>query len=125
LSNFENNENMQPIYEDISSHSPSPVKDSAKKAVKATKKAADNYGNSAFKNIDKVIKIIAFIVSLTTLLIFGAGAAIVYFMDKSLILICALILFVGVATSLISLFLIFGFGHIISQNKAILKKLDE
>ena len=125
MSNFENNENIQPTYEDISSNSPNFVRDTAKKTTKAVKKATDSYGNGAFKNIDKVIKVIAFLLCLATLAIFAGAAMLLYFMDKSFLLYSALILLVGVATSLMVLFLVFGLGHIISLNKAILKKLDE
>ena len=119
------------IYEDISSTSPAPVGDvvkktgrAAKKAAKAAKRAADNYGNAAFKNIDKAIKIIAFVVAAAFFLVFLLGAAVLYLFDKSLIFLCALILVLGAAISLIFLFLIYGTGHIISQNKEILKKLN-
>lgn len=127
----DNNKNV--VFEDISSNSPeTPIvkvvkqtKKAAKKAAKVAKKAADGYGNSAFKNIDKVIKMIAFVVATTVALLFLATAFVVFKLDKSFKFICALILVVGVVVSLIFLFLIYGIGHIISQNKEILKKLDK
>lgn len=119
------------VYEDISSSSPVGATDIvkkpgkvAKKAAKMAKKAADSYGNAAFKNIDKAIKIIAFVVAAAFFLVFLLGAAVLYLFDKSLIFLCALILVLGAAISLIFLFLIYGTGHIISQNKEILKKLN-
>lgn len=119
------------VYEDISSTSPEPVVDAAKKtkraakkAAKVAKRAADSYANATFKNIDKAIKIIAFVVAASFFLVFLLGAAVLYLMDKSLIFLCALILVLGAAISLIFLFLIYGIGHIISQNKEILKKLN-
>jgi len=126
LSNFENNENIESVYEDISSHSPNFVRDTAKKTGKAVKKATDSYGNGAFKNIDKIIKVIAFVLCLSNLAIFAGAAAFLYFfIDKSFLLYSALILLVGIAVSIVILYLVFGLGHIISLNKEILKKLDE
>lgn len=121
------------VFEDISSNSPETkvtkavkqTKKAAKKAAKTAKKAADGYGNSAFKNIDKVIKMIAFIIAIVVVLIFGAGAFVVYTLDNSFKFICALIVLVGIAVSLIFLYIIYGIGHIISQNKEILKRLDK
>ncbi len=135
---MENNNNTQLVFEDISSHG-SKGKDFldktrkvTKKAVNVAKKRADNYGNNAFKNIDKVIKLISFIVAVCVFLFFLAGAVVIYFIDKALIFACALVLLFGAAVSLISLFLIYGLGEIITQNKkiiaqnkAILHQLDE
>lgn len=129
---MDNNEFNHQNFEDISSSSSTPLKTAvaktskaAKKAVKVAKKAADGYGNSAFKNIDKVIKLIAFVVAIAFLLLFLAGAYIVYKLDKTFLFVSALIAVVGVAISLIFLFLIYGTGHIISQNKEIIRRLDK
>ena len=51
--------NNEIIFEDISSSSPNSVKTVIKKTTDTAKYAADIYGNSAFKNIDKVIKTIS------------------------------------------------------------------
>ncbi len=126
-----NNNNTQIIFEDISSNTKNSnefiekTKAITKKAVKVTKKTADNYGNSAFKNIDKAIKLIAFIVAICVFLVFGAGAVVIYFIDKALIFPCALVLLLGAAIALISLFLIYGLGHIITQNKIIISQNQE
>ena len=127
---MDNNTNKEMIFEDISSSSASNKESIVHKAVKTqkkvsrvTKKAANIYGNSAFKNIDKVIKIIAFVVAIAFFLVFLIAAAVIYFFDHGLIFLSVLMLLVGTAVSLIFLFLIYGTGYIISQNKEILKRL--
>lgn len=114
-----NNGHEELIFEDISSYSPKPIE----KATRQIKKAADNYGDNAYKNIDKVIKIIAFIVAIVVFVMFIGIAAVLFVLDKAFILLSAVILLVGAALALILLFLIYGTGHIISQNKEILKRL--
>lgn len=127
---MDKNTNKEVVFEDISSSSPASVSkaikqtgEATKYAVRATKNAADVYGNTAFKNIDKGIKFIAFFISITFFLLFLAGAVVVYFFDKTLILVSALLLVAGCVISLIFLYLIYGLGHIISQNKEILRRL--
>ena len=96
-----------------------------KKAAKKAKKAADDYSETSFRNIDKVIKIIAFVVSIGFALLFLVAAVIVLIFDKSLIFVSALILLFGIVIALIFLYLIYGTGLIISQNKEILRRLDD
>ena len=50
------NDSNKMVFEDISSSSPRPITNTVKKVSRKTKKLADNYGNSAFKNIDRIIK---------------------------------------------------------------------
>ncbi len=118
------------VFEDISSSSPNSVKktvkqagETAKNTAKKAKKAADDYGEKGFKHIDKAIKRIAFLVSITFFIIFLAGAAVVFYLDNALIFVSALILVVGSVISLIFLYLIYGLGQIISMNKEILRRL--
>ena len=95
-----------------------------KKAVSTAKKLSDDYGEFSFKNIAGMIKIIAFVVSLSVALLFLVAAAIVFILDKTLFFLSALILLFGFAVALISLYLIYGLGLLISQNKEILRRLD-
>ena len=111
------------VFEDISSSSPRPITNTVKKVSRKTKKLADNYGNSAFKNIDRIIKTISFVVAIALFLIFTGIAVLLYFLDSSFILLSALVLLIGTAISFISLFIIYGIGHIITQNNEILRKL--
>lgn len=95
-----------------------------KKAAKFAKKLSDDYGEFSFKNIAGMIKLIAFVVSIGVALLFLVAAAIVFVLDKTLFFLSALILLFGFAVALISLYLIYGLGLLISQNKEILRRLD-
>ena len=95
-----------------------------KKAVSTAKKLSDDYGEFSFKNIAGMIKHIAFVVSIGVALLFLVAAAIVFVLDKTLFFLSALILLFGFAVALISLYLIYGLGLLISQNKEILRRLD-
>ncbi len=135
---MENNENKIE-FEDISSSSKTTIKKAvektgkvvektgeiAKTTAKKVKKASDFYGTLNFENIDKVIKIISYVVSIGVFLIFLVAAALVYIIDHALIFLSAIILLAGAAIALIFLYLIFAQGLIISQNNEILKKLDK
>lgn len=129
---MENKDKNEMIFEDISSSSPSSVskvikqtKETVKDVAYVTKKAADDYGEKGLKNIDKVIKVIAYIVSIAFFVLFLGVAGVVFFLDKSLIFLCALILVLGAGISLMFLYLIYGLGLIISQNKEILRRLNK
>lgn len=95
-----------------------------KKAAKFAKKLSDDYGEFSFKNIAGMIKLIAFVVSISVALLFLVAAAVVLILDKTLFFLSALILLFGFAVALISLYLIYGLGLLISQNKEILRRLD-
>ena len=95
-----------------------------KKAAKFAKKLSDDYGEFSFKNIAGMIKLIAFVVSIGVALLFLVAAAIVFILDKTLFFLSALILLFGFAVALISLYLIYGLGLLISQNKEILRRLN-
>lgn len=73
--------------------------------------------------LDKIIKAIAFLMALFVLILFAAGAFILYKMDKSFSMIALCLLIAGIALSLITLFMIYAIGHIITQNNEILKRL--
>ncbi len=109
------------VFEDISSSTPV---EKCKKQVKKAVKAVDDYGEGAFKNIDKVIKAISFIVAIGIFLLFAAIAAVLYMLDQMFMLISAAVLVLGAIFALIALFLIYGLGHIITQNKQLLKRKD-
>ncbi len=128
---MENKEKNEMVFEDISSSSPASVskaikqtRETVKDVAYVAKKAADDYGEKGLKNIDKVIKVIAYIVSITFFILFLGVAGIVFFLDNSLIFLSALILVLGGGISLIFLYLIYGLGQILSQNKEILRRLN-
>ncbi|MBR7132601.1 MAG: hypothetical protein IKD04_03630 [Clostridia bacterium] len=106
-------------FEDISS-SAKPAK-RAKKVKKESPVSA--YANIGAKNIDKVIKAIAFIVAISILLLFVAVAAVLFLLDDIFMIVSVGLVILGVIVALITLFLIYGLGHIITQNNEILKRL--
>lgn len=110
----DNNEEF--VFEDISS-STVPKSKSSLKAV------TDNYGNGVFKNLDKIIKAISFIVAIGILLIFAAVAVVLVMLDKIFAVVSVAVFIVGIILALISLFLIYAIGHLISQNNEIMKHL--
>ncbi len=127
---MENNEKKEIAFEDISSSSPTSVskvikqtEEAVKNAAYVTKVAADNYGEKGLKNIDKIIKVISYIVSIAFFILFLGVAGVVYFLDNSLIFLSAIILVLGGGISLIFLYLIYGLGQLLAQNKEILRRL--
>ena len=75
------------------------------------------------RHLDRIVKAIAFLVALFILLLFAAGAFLLYKMEKSFAMIALCILIAGLAFALIALFLIYAIGHIITQNSEIIKRL--
>ena len=112
---MENNTENKFVFEDISSTSPTFKSEMVD--------AANEYSNGAFRNIDKVIKVISFIVAIAIALVFFAIAAVLVMLDKTFTVIAVAVVVVGLVLSLICLFLIYGIGHIITQNKQILRHL--
>ena len=105
-----------------------PILPSKKELKKKAKKALDTvtakeYSKKAVTNIDKVVKAISFIVAAFVLLVFAAAALVLFLMDKAFLVIAAAVLAVGIVFALIFLFIIYGIGHIITQNNEILKKI--
>lgn len=80
------------------------------------------YNNVLIKNLDKIVKAISFIVSIGVLLLFIGVAAVLLILDKTFIGFAVLVLLFGIVVALITLFLIYATGHIITQNNAILEE---
>ena len=108
------------IYEDISSSSKGYK---YKSKLKQIPKSLDKYGDGALTKIDKVIKIISFVVAISIALVFALIAIALLLIDKVFLLLAIGVLIIGIALALIALFLIYGLGHIITQNNEILKRL--
>ena len=104
------------MFEDISSSSIPKTKSSLKAVT-------ENYGNGVFKNLDKIIKAISFIVAIGILLIFVAIAVVLVMLDKIFAVVSVALVIVGIILAIISLFLIYATGHLISQNNEIMKRL--
>lgn len=110
-------------YEDIRSSSGNTVQKAAKKA----KKSVELYGTGIFKHLGNIIKAISFMISFGILGITMFVGYYLYSKDSSAIVISLGIVIIGLIFALITMFLIFGLGHIICQNNEImsrLKKLD-
>ncbi len=85
---------------------------------------SEKYLKKALTHLDKMIKISSFISAFGILALFGAiGGALIY-VDKVFTTVAIGVFVVGVIISLITLFVIYGIGQIISQNNLILKKLS-
>lgn len=108
------NEANKMVFEDIKSSS---------NQKKRKPNTVDAYAEGAFKNIDKVIKVISFLVSIATFLIFAGVAVLLALFDPIFTVLSIGIAIFGIILSLILLFLIYGLGHIITQNNEILKRL--
>ena len=116
--NFEQNNNM---FEDISSSS----KKHKFKLDFELKDPVDLYGKLIYNNLGKTLKVIAYIVAIVTILL-GFGAAFLIFKRQAtyIALSFALVL-VFTAVAAVEFFIIYGIGHSIEQNNAILKKMTE
>ena len=107
-------QNNNDFMEDISSNS---------KRFKLDVDPVDLYGNLIYKNIDKIIKAISYIVAIITIII-GIGFALL--IAKKQILYIALsfgVVLVSTVFAAIEFFIIYGLGYLIKQNKEILKRL--
>ena len=103
-------------FEDISSS----TVPHTKRSIKAV---TEHYGNGVFRHLDKIIKAISFIVSIGILLVFAAAGAVLIMLDKIFAIVAVAVFILGIILSVISLFLIYAIGHLISQNNEILKRL--
>ena len=110
-------------FEDISSSSAPKNNIRPNDIVKIAADKTDEIADLAITKIDKVIKIISFIVAIGIFLVFLAVAAVFFILDSSFLIISIGILILGIVLALISLFIIYGIGQIITQNNQILKYL--
>jgi len=90
-----------------------------KKEETVLKKAS----NIAISKLDIVIKIISFIVAIGILFAFFLISSILIKLDEIFTVVAIGVAVLGVVLALISLFVIYAIGQIISQNNEILKKL--
>lgn len=117
----ENNHEMEFIDIKSSSSKQSKVPEVGKKVGKAVEK----YGNGLFKHMGGIIKFIAFLICFS--IIIGSFVAAYFFYSSSSFskILSYAILGGGTAIALIFLFMIYGMGHIICQNNAILTRLNQ
>mgnify|MGYP004473447945 FL=1 len=116
----ENNNSDMPVeFEDIRSSSGT----GSQKAVRKVKESAELYGSGIFKHLGNIIKAISFMVSFGIL---GIALFVGYFLyskDHTAVVISLCIVIAGLVFAMITMFLIFGLGHVICQNNEIMKRL--
>ncbi len=106
-------------FEDISSTSYK-----RKKAIKIDiGEMAESYGEGIFKNIDKIIKGIGFLLAAIIILAFLVLGVFIAKISIKYLFVSFLVLLAGIVIGAIVLFLVYGLGHIISQNDEIINKL--
>ena len=76
------------------------------------------------KNIDKIVKVISFVISIAILVAFVFIAVVLAMFDKFFMIISIVILILGLIISLINLFILYGMGHILTQNNKIISLLE-
>ena len=109
--------------EDISSHSPKQLKKDRKKTKKRNLAAA--YGNGIFKRLGNIIKAISFLIAFAILGVCLLAAFFLFSKDKFFTAIAIGIALLGVVIATITMFLIYGIGHVICQNNEILRELQD
>ena len=77
------------------------------------------------QNIDKILKVVSFVVSIAILFVFILIAVVLVLLDEIFMLISVAVLILGLLLSLINLFIIYGLGHIIAQNNQIMEDFNE
>ena len=88
------------------------------------KDPVDFYGKLVYSRIGKIIKVIAYIVAILTVLV-GIGAAFLIFKNQAaFIALSFAVVLVFALVGTIEFFIIYGLGHVIEQNNEILKRLN-
>ncbi|MBR4910781.1 MAG: hypothetical protein IKZ47_05625 [Clostridia bacterium] len=109
--------------EDLNSYSSYSSKSRKKTRKLSLLRPLELFGKFVYKNIAKVIKLIAYVVAIATIVI---GIAIAFFIfkhvDKFVAISYAIVLGSAII-AFIEFFIIYGIGHIIEQNDKILKRL--
>lgn len=97
----------------------------AKKVGATIDKPVEKYGNAVAKNLGYIIKAISFVVAFSIIILTFVIAFLVFSTQPLYIAISFGIVVVGVIIAAISMFLIYGLGHLIIQNNEILKRLKD
>lgn len=88
------------------------------------KDPVDVYGKLVYNRIGKIIKVIAYIVAILTV-IAGVGVALLIFKRQAaFIAISFAVVLIFAVLGAIEFFIIYGLGHVIEQNNEILKRLN-
>lgn len=83
----------------------------------------EKYGNAIANNLGYIIKAISFVVAFAIIILTFAVAFLVFSKQPLYIALSLGIVIVGTVLAAISMFLIYGLGHLIIQNNEILKRL--
>ena len=82
------------------------------------------YGNTLFKNLGTIVKVISFIVAIAIIaLVLGVAFLILKIFDSFFLPIAIGIVIVGTILAAFTFFIIYGIGHAICQNDEILRRL--
>ena len=108
-------------------------KNSSPKKATSTKEVLNKVQNALsrvpeffrIQNIDKILKVVSFVVSIAILLVFILIAVVLVLLDEIFMLVSVAVLILGLLVSLINLFIIYGLGHIIAQNNQIAENLNK
>lgn len=109
---------------DISSSS-TPNNNKPPKSKKGKKEnPVSTYGNSLFKNLGTIIKVISFIIAISLILLVLAVAFLLLKVFDSFFTPIAIgIVILGTIIAAFTFFIIYGIGHVICQNDEILRRL--
>ena len=90
------------------------------------RKDTNSYGGGISKSLGIIIKIISFVVAFASVAIGGVGCLLIRnFFDSFFDSIAIAVFILAVVIGTISLFIIYGIGHVICQNNEILKRMNE
>ena len=90
------------------------------------RKGPNSYGGGISKSLGIIIKIISFVVAFASVAIGGVGCLLIRnFFDGFFDSIAIAVFILAVVIGTISLFIIYGIGHVICQNNEILKRMNE
>ena len=89
------------------------------------KDPVDLYGKLIYNNLGKTLKVIAYLVAIITILLGVVAAYLIYKKQITYIALSFASVLVFTAIAAVEFFIIYGLGHSIEQNNAILKRLTE
>ena len=88
------------------------------------KDPVDIYGKLVYNRIGKIIKVIAYLVAILTVIVGLCAAFLIFKRQAALIVISFAVVLVFAVIGVIEFFIIYGLGHVIQQNNEILKRLN-
>ena len=82
-----------------------------------------NYKKGIFKNIGMIVKAISFIVAFAIIIVSFVIAFFLFSKEVTYMAISLAVIIFGTVFALITMFLIYGMGHILCQNEELIKRL--